>query len=107
MSRCVSALFSTVLIGGSYVALGAVTGTVSGTIVDQTGGAVPGSKITITNVAQGFKNNATTDSKGEYTFPSLPVGRYDLHVEARGFHAVTRSSIAVDLDAVLKIDFVL
>jgi hypothetical protein len=87
--------------------MAAVTGTIGGTVRDQTGGALAGAMITITNTAQGFKKTNTIDSKGEYTFPSLPVGRYDLMVELQGFKSDTRSGIAVDLDVVVTVNFTL
>ena len=37
----------------------AVTGRVAGTVKDQSGGVIPGAKLTITNTAQGFKNQTT------------------------------------------------
>jgi hypothetical protein len=87
--------------------MAAVTGTIGGTVTDQTGGALARASITITNTAQGFKKSSVTDAKGQYMFPSLSVGRYDLVVELQGFKSETRSGIAVDLDVVLKINFTL
>ena len=63
--------------------------------------------LTVTNTAQGIKNQTTSDTKGDYVFPSLPVGRYDLLVEAPGFKAQTRTGLIIDLDAALKIDVTL
>src|SRR5215472_14592783 len=98
-------LASTLVCGPACMA--AVTGTIGGTVTDQTGGALARASITITNTAQGFKKSSVTDAKGQYMFPSLSVGRYDLVVELQGFKSETRSGIAVDLDVVLKINFTL
>ncbi len=100
-------LYACFVLAAGCLVHAAVTGTVAGTVRDQSDALVPAAKITITNTAQGFKNSVTTDAKGEYTFPSLPVGRYDLRVEAAGFKPATRSGVVVDLDVVLKIDFTL
>ena len=40
--------------------------------------------LTATNPATGVENKAMTDGKGFYSFPSLPVGRYDLKIMASG-----------------------
>jgi hypothetical protein len=80
------------------------TGSISGTIIDLSGSAIPGVNVKVTNVAQGVQTRTVTDAKGSYTFPSLPVGRYDLTAEAQGFKLQTRSGLAVDLDSALRID---
>src|SRR5580693_5072667 len=85
----------------------AVTGTVAGIVKDQTGAVITGAKLTATNTAQGLKNRTTSNPRGEYVFPSLPVGTYDLLVEAPGFKPQTRTGLVVDLDSSLKIDFTL
>lgn len=85
----------------------AVTGSISGTITDPTGAVIPTASVTVTNVAQGVKTVAMADEKGVYTFPSLPVGTYNLLVEAPGFKPQTRDKIAVDLDSVQEFSFTL
>ncbi|HWE52187.1 MAG TPA: TonB-dependent receptor [Bryobacteraceae bacterium] len=85
----------------------AVTGSIDGTVKDPSGGVIPNVSVTATNRAQGVRTRATTDAKGVYVFPSLPVGHYDLKAEDAGFKTQTRSDIAVDLDAALHIDFTL
>ena len=62
----------------------AVGGSISGTVTDATGGAVSKADVTATNSDTGIRQTVVTDDKGFYSFPSLPVGRYDLEV-ATGF----------------------
>jgi carboxypeptidase family protein/TonB-dependent receptor-like protein len=83
---------------------GAVTGSISGTVSDATGSVIPGVKVAVTNIAQGLQNKTVTDSKGNYAFPSLPVGRYDLKTEIQGFKPQSRTGLDVDLDSALQID---
>jgi hypothetical protein len=85
----------------------AVYGSVTGILVDQSGSAFPGAKLTLTNSAQGIPYKTTTDSKGAYAFPSVPVGRYDLLVEAPGFEPQKRSGLVVDVDSALHVDLTL
>jgi Carboxypeptidase regulatory-like domain len=85
----------------------AVTGAVAGTVQDQTGATISRAKITVTNTAQGFKSRTISGANGDYSFPSLPVGRYDLEIAASGFKPQTRTGLIVDLDGSLKIDLTL
>src|SRR3954463_2034916 len=87
--------------GGAFAA---VTGTISGTIMDPSGGVIPKAMVTVTNVAQGVKTNTTTDPKGVFVFPSLPVGTYDVHVEAPGFKPQDKAKLVVDLDSTQEVN---
>jgi hypothetical protein len=83
---------------------GAVTGSISGTLKDQTGAVIPGAMVTATNTAQGIQNKTNTDAKGFYSFPSLAVGRYDLQFEAAGFRPQTKTGLTIDTDSALTVD---
>jgi hypothetical protein len=80
------------------------TGRISGTLKDPSGAVIPGATLIVTNPATGIQNKATTDDKGVYTFPSLPVGRYDLRVEVQGFTPQKRNGVVIDADSALQID---
>src|SRR5579864_369120 len=58
--------------------------TVQGQVTDQTGAAVAGANITVTNTATGVSITTKSDSVGNYQVPDLPVGSYDVRVEASG-----------------------
>ncbi len=90
---------------GCCAVWGAVTGSVTGTVADQTGAVIQGATVTITNTAQGIERKATTDIKGSYTFPSLPVGTYEIEVEASGFQPSKRTGLVVDADSALTDNF--
>ena len=64
-------------------AWGAVGGSISGTVKDATGSVVPNAGVTLKEVSTGLVYRTKTDSRGFYTLPVLPVGRYDLDLEAR------------------------
>ena len=72
--------------------------------MDPSGGVIPGVELSVTNPATGVQNKTMTDSKGFYSFPSLPVGRYDLKLEAKGFHEQERKGLVVDADSAVKAD---
>lgn len=69
------------------------TGSVSGTIMDPTGGVVAGAKITITDKATGQVIKATSNSAGAYTSGALVPGNYVVRVEAGGFKAAELSVV--------------
>jgi hypothetical protein len=89
------------------LALGAVTGSISGTVSDSTGALISNATVTVTNTAQGFQLKGTTDEKGFYNFPRLAVGAYDLEIEMAGFQATKKSAIKVDADSAVRMDFTL
>jgi iron complex outermembrane receptor protein len=71
----------------------AQTGSVSGTVVDESGGVVPGATVTLTG--QGRREIAISGSAGEYRFANLAPGTYQLAVSLSGFAPITREGIAV------------
>jgi hypothetical protein len=85
----------------------AVTGSISGTVKDVTGAVIPGATLTVTNAGQGIQNKATTDAKGFYSFPSLPVGRYELEFDASGFRPQKRTGLMIDTDSAITVDAML
>ena len=62
--------------------------TIVGTVEDATGALVPNAKVTISDSATGVNREATTDSAGNYTIPSVPIGTYVVKITAnRGARA--------------------
>jgi hypothetical protein len=76
-------------------------------VKDPDGAVIPGAMLTVTNTAMGIQTKVMSDDKGAYVFQSLPVGRYDLQVEAQAFKTQSRTGIVVDLDAVVRVDLTL
>src|ERR1700686_3845733 len=92
------------LLTAQAIVFAATTGSISGTIKDPSGGVIPGVALTATNPATGIQSRTMTDGKGFYSFPSLPVGRYDLKVEHEGFHEQDRKGLTIDADSALQVD---
>src|SRR5580700_1333976 len=72
-----------------------VGATISGTVVDPTGGVVPGVKIVIKNISTGTVANAATNGVGVFDAPNLPPGTYDLTASATGFSTLVRNRITL------------
>jgi hypothetical protein len=84
---------------GATLAFGqATTGTISGTVRDQSGGTIPGAAVSVRNLDTNVGRTATTEADGRYSFPGLPVGRYELTAEAKGFAKYVRGPITLVLN---------
>src|SRR5207247_7841341 len=70
-----------------------VTGSIQGTVVDSSGGVLPGVTVTITNTATGAMRTSITDSTGAFRAELLPVGPYEVGTQLQGFAPQNRSNI--------------
>jgi len=61
------------------------TASVTGSVTDPSGAAVPNAQVTVTNPQKGVTRTAATNGSGDYLFAALPIGPYDLIVTAPGF----------------------
>jgi hypothetical protein len=84
-----------------------VGATVSGTVVDPTGGVVPGVKIVINNTATGSVANAVTNGVGIFDAANLQPGIYDLTVYATGFATLVRNHITLTVGQELVLNLTL
>jgi outer membrane receptor protein involved in Fe transport len=71
----------------------AQSGSVSGTVVDETGAVVPGATVAL--IGGGDRQTTTSGPRGDFAFSSLSDGTYQLVVSLVGFGQATRSGIAV------------
>ena len=85
-------------------AWGAVTGSISGTIKDPSNRVVPNAQVSAREVSTGISHQTRSDANGYYTLPVLPVGRYELSIQATGFETYIRKDIVLDTDAALTLD---
>ena len=79
------------------------TGTVVGTVRDESGAIIPGAKVTITHQGTGAVRSMQTDSSGNYNFPLLPVGTYTLKIEMQGFQTFVQKEFLLQVDQNLTI----
>jgi hypothetical protein len=64
------------------------TATLSGTIVDEQGAAIPGANVTVTELATGATRIAASSAEGVFRLAGLPAGRYSVDVALDGFQPI-------------------
>ena len=91
-------------IGASPAEAQLTTGTISGTIVDETKAALPGATVTIRNVETGLTRTVVTNERGFYEAPNLPVGLYEVSASLPGFGTATRKELQLTIGRTLIVD---
>jgi hypothetical protein len=89
------------------VAFAGVGGSIAGAVKDSSGAAIAQASVVLVEVKTGVRQSATTDARGTYAFPVLPVGGYVLEVNHPGFRLYRRTGIALDANSALVLDVVL
>jgi len=80
------------------------TASIVGTIKDPTAAVVGGAKVSVTNIATGETQSATTGSDGAFVFPYLRVGTYTVAVEATGFKKAVSNPVSLDVQDRKQVD---
>jgi hypothetical protein len=75
-----------------------------GTVKDQQGGAMPNVAVTLTSTGTGLKQTTRTDTGGNYEFPTVKPGTYEVRAEQAGFRTFVSSGIVLAVDARLRVD---
>src|SRR5437762_13609006 len=98
-------LLGTMLLGFSTPVHGqAVKATLVGTITDQSRAVVAGAKVTIKEMKTGVSRMSVTNDSGNYEFPDIPLGVYQVVVEQPGFKKETRPDVEVTVNSTVRVD---
>ena len=73
------------------------TARLSGIVTDATGAVVAGATVTVQDVGTGYSQTNTSTDAGEYLFPSLPVGNYQIKVSMAGYTSYVQKGIVLSL----------
>jgi len=101
-SLCLAAALFLVTAGLAFSQ--AVSGSLLGTVTDTSGGSVANAKVTLTESNTGVARTALSNESGNYSFPSLPPGTYEVVVEQPGFKKVTRNRVDVQVNQSVRVD---
>jgi carboxypeptidase family protein len=94
--RCKVAILAVVvmlLAFSSFAKAQTITGSISGAVMDQTGGMIPGATVTLTSEKTGQARGSTSDSEGRFNFAALQPGPYALKVERVGFQTLEQRGV--------------
>src|SRR3954470_16582236 len=99
MLRAIGFVVATLMISASVAHPSAqsqaINGTIEGTITDQSGAAVPGVSVTVTNVDTGDSRVVVSNEAGVYRAPLLPLGRYRVSAELQGFRKFEQQGLTL------------
>jgi hypothetical protein len=79
------------------------TGGLAGVLTDPSGQVVPGADVTLRGAETGFERKTRTNSEGYWEARFLPVGKYQVDIEAPGFQKVVREAVAVEAAVVTSL----
>lgn len=81
-----------------------VSAGITGRVSDPSGAAIANAAVTAKDVQRGTEWPTVTNQEGVYAFPRIPVGTYDLKVEAKGFKTVVRPGITLEVNQRARLD---
>src|SRR6202453_3797367 len=93
------------LLFASFMLLAQVnTGSISGYVLDPSGKAIPGARVTLEDAARSLTRSLQTSAAGYYEFDTLPPAEYRLSVNAASFAQMTTQPVRVEVDQRVRLD---
>jgi len=80
---------------------------ISGKVTDPSGAAVANAAVTARDVDRGTIWKTQSSSDGSYSLPRMPIGQYELRVEAGGFQTAVRPAFGLELNQAARVDIAL
>ncbi len=91
----------------SLMAQGFQVGTITGTVTDQTGAALPGVTVSVTNQERKTTRTDTTDAQGHYRLAGLALATYRVEGVLSGFGGAAKQNIRVEAETATVVDLVM
>ena len=91
-------LFLMALLTSSNATGQQITGSIRGTVSDPSGAIVRAATVTAKQIETGLTRIAITDRQGAYVLVELPIGHYQLEVQAKGFQKYLQQGISLDVN---------
>jgi hypothetical protein len=102
LTPAIAFLLSLFLVG--LVSAQSGTTSISGTVTDQNGAAVPGATVTLINPETNFTRTVTTGDDGKYGFPGIPPATYRIEVTATNFKKLVNTNVKALVDLPLDLN---
>ena len=106
LTRMAGRMAGVLLLGASLAPAQLPTGAISGRVLDSSGAAIPAATVTATNRETGRVHTTETSASGNYK-TILPVGVYDVRVEAPSFRSEVRQSLKLEVAQEAVLNFTL
>ena len=100
-------LLGTLVVFLSGAAQGQVHSLLTGTVTDQSDGAISGAKLSLANIATGIAYSAESNETGIYLFPAVGQGEYELTCQYPGFKTLLRKGLTLETGFARTVDLVL
>jgi hypothetical protein len=95
-----SLVASAVLVSSVFAGAQTFRGSLTGTVVDASGAAIPNANVQLTNPATNETLTSKTNGSGDFSFPELSVGAYKLLISAAGFSAKSVDQVAIEVSKI-------
>ncbi len=82
-----------------------VTAAITGSVADPAGAAIPGATVIARDVERGTVTTVETNGTGVFNFPRLPIGTYEVRVEAKGFESAVQPPIELTMNQTARLTF--
>jgi Carboxypeptidase regulatory-like domain/TonB-dependent Receptor Plug Domain len=102
--RLIKVLLAVVVVSAPWLKAQDATGTIAGVIADPSGAVIQNAKVMVTNSGTKVGSATSTDANGFYQVPHLPIGSYQVTVEAPGFSRAASAPVALDINQTLRVD---
>src|SRR5215510_13756271 len=79
------------------------TGVIDGTVVDSSGGVLPGVDVEVRNVDTNLVRSVVTDRDGRFVAPQLPAGRYTVTLQLAGFARLVEENVLVTVGQTVRL----
>ena len=104
-ARCLGCLALLAVLAPPAASAQIDTGTIVGRVQDLTGAVLPGVTVTADRIGTGVIASTVTNDSGEFVFPGLRVGVYDVTAELAGFRKANYKAVELNIQDRLRLDF--
>ena len=105
LKRLISLVACALLLGATSLSAQETTGSIVGTVKDSTGAIVPNATVTITDAdKKAVVRTVSTGEDGTFSAPQLPVGNYEVSIEAPNFKKHVETGVKIDVNQRRTVD---